>query len=85
MILLAVLCLLVLISLLVGNQSLQLIGGGILALLVGCLVISIPAYLLQKIKAWDFIVLLRLIFGMFKSLVTYKQAEKNSYTYLTPK
>lgn len=76
MILLSVICLLVLVSMLIGNQSLQFVAGGTLALLVGSLIISIPAYLLQKITARDFIILLRLIFGMFRSLVNYKQAGK---------
>lgn len=76
MILLAILGLLALVSLPVGNPSFQLFAGGLLFLLVGTLLISIPAFLFQKIKAQDLAVLPMLVFGMFRSLLNFKQAGK---------
>lgn len=75
MILLAVLCLLAVVSLL-GTVSFQVFALGLLGLLLCSLIISVPASLYHKIKGRDFVVLPSLIFGMFRSLVNYKQAGK---------
>lgn len=75
MILLAVLGLLAVVSLL-GTVSFQFFALGLLVLLLYSLIISVPASLYHKIKGRDFVVLPSLIFGMFRSLVNYKQAGK---------
>ncbi|GAB4039764.1 glycosyltransferase family 2 protein [Spirosoma jeollabukense] len=75
MILLAVLGLLAVVSLL-GTASFQFFALGLLGLLLGSLIISVPASLYHKIKGRDFAVLPSLIFGMFRSLINYKQAGK---------
>lgn len=75
MILLAVLGLLAVVSLF-GTASFQFFALGLLGLLLCSLIISVPASLYRKIKGRDFVVLPSLIFGMFRSLVNYKQAGK---------
>ena len=75
MILLAVLGLLAVVSLF-GTTSFQFFALGLLGLLLCSLLISVPASLFHKIKGRDFVVLPSLIFGMFRSLINYKQAGK---------
>lgn len=76
MILLAILGMLFLLTLLIGDPAWIVYVGGLLALLLVSLVLSIPSALWQKLSARDFLVLPSLIFGMFKSLLKFKQAGK---------
>ncbi|MFD2934549.1 glycosyltransferase [Spirosoma flavum] len=76
MILLTVLGFLLLISLLVGSHELKVFSCGIFGLMAGSLIVSIPMSLWHKISVRDFFVLPSLIFGMFRSLINYKQASK---------
>ena len=75
-ILLTVLGLLSLVSLVVGNQAMQLASWGMTSVLVTCLAISIPNALWRRVSVRDFLVLPSLIFGMFRSLLKVKQARK---------
>ena len=76
MILLALLGLLAFVSLLMGNGAFEWFACGLLGLLVSSLVIAIPPGLWQKVSVRDFAVLPSLIFGMFRSLLNFKQAGK---------
>jgi 1,2-diacylglycerol 3-beta-glucosyltransferase len=74
--LLTVLGLLAVMSLFIGNQSLELVSWILFGLMISSLVISIPNSLWDKLSARDFFVLPSLIFGMFRSTLKYKQASK---------
>ncbi|GAB4025543.1 glycosyltransferase family 2 protein [Spirosoma koreense] len=76
MILLAVLFFQAFVSLFVPSFFVQFSAMGLLGLLVGTLLISIPPFLFRKITLRDFFVLPSLIFGMFRSLFNFKQAGK---------
>ncbi|WP_317041949.1 glycosyltransferase [Spirosoma rigui] len=76
MILLALLGLAFLITLLAGYQPGQLVTGTLFFLLVFSLLVSVPGVLWRKVSIRDFLVLPSLIFGMFLSLLKFKQAGK---------
>lgn len=76
MILLAVLSLLVVGTLLLGSPQWIGFAATLWLLLVGSLVISIPASLYRQVSIRDFMVLPALVFGMFRSLLNFKQAGK---------
>lgn len=76
MILLALLGVAFLITLVVGYQPGQVVAGTLFFGLVFSLLVSVPAALWRKVSARDFLVLPSLIFGMFLSLLKFKQAGK---------
>ncbi|GAB3769058.1 glycosyltransferase family 2 protein [Spirosoma horti] len=75
-ILLCALLLMAFVSLFTGSLPFQLFALGMFAMMVLCLVVSIPTVLWKKLSIHDFFVLPSLIFGMFRALLNFKQASK---------